>query len=472
MHGHSGPDRRHCSRVAFSPRPRSSRRTRDPNAPPRLGLGPHAEQAIRTRQPRPTKATPLRASPDQRHDRPPCPSAFPARATAAVGTHDHSGRHTRHCSRRNTCNRTSPAARRNRASAPDLTPDKQAERDSPDQRKPRRRALLRAHDTSGPRDRVPFLHAPPRRSARTTTLVGTHDTARGSTRAIGHLPRLGCLLRAKNLTTAALRASPFVGPTVCPWSALSKLRTRKTHTASELRYAHDRATLELHTTPGIAQVRLPGTRHRSARHARPLRSAHTTLLAAQTAMRMQPRRSTCTATPARTDDTARVSHSRLGLGPHGERAIRTRQLRATKATPPRACPDPRHGCHTVRRPFMHGSHGGRHARPLRSARTTLLVAQPVHSSSCFGSGASPVPTPRRKPRAAPALSSSRPPGRVLRSRGRTSAELRAKKRTRPRASAAGGGGGRRGGGGGCTSTGCGCCCGGAAPESFSRPRYR
>jgi hypothetical protein len=78
-------------------------------AQPRLGPGPHAGQAIRTRQPRPTKTTPPRASPGPRHERPPRPSAFPARATAAVGTHDHSGRHTRHCSRLNTCDRASPA---------------------------------------------------------------------------------------------------------------------------------------------------------------------------------------------------------------------------------------------------------------------------------------------------------------------------------------------------------------------------
>ena len=189
MHGHSGPDRRHCSRVAFSPRPRSSRRTRDPNAPTRLGPGPHAGQAIRTRQPRPTKATPLRASPDQRHERPPCPSAFPARATAAVGTHDHSGRHTRHCSRRNTCNRISRGT-----AQPRLGPGPHAGQ-AIRTRQPRPTKTTPPRASPGPRH-----ERPPRPSAfpaRATAAVGTHDHSGRHTR---HCSRLNTCDRASPAT--------------------------------------------------------------------------------------------------------------------------------------------------------------------------------------------------------------------------------------------------------------------------------
>ena len=41
----------------------------------------------------------------------PAPECLSCTSTAAVGTHDHSGRHTRHCSRFNRCNRASPSAR-------------------------------------------------------------------------------------------------------------------------------------------------------------------------------------------------------------------------------------------------------------------------------------------------------------------------------------------------------------------------
>ena len=115
MHGHSGPDGRHCSRVAFSPRPRSSRRTRDPNAP-----APCNESHAATRLSGSTTRLPHR------------PKAFHARI--------------------------------------------------------------------------------PRRSARTTTPIGTHDTARGSTGAFQQLLRLGGIASANTQTQATRRAYPLRGP--------------------------------------------------------------------------------------------------------------------------------------------------------------------------------------------------------------------------------------------------------------------
>ena len=108
--------------------------------------------------------------------------ASQALATAALGTHDHSGRHTRHCSRLKqpcACNhggrharplrpgQTTLLACRILASASVLTANARSERASSVQRKPRRHALVRIHDTAAtPSEGL---------SCTDPTAVGTHD---------------------------------------------------------------------------------------------------------------------------------------------------------------------------------------------------------------------------------------------------------------------------------------------------------
>lgn len=108
--------------------------------------------------------------------------ASQALATAALGTHDHSGRHARHCSRLKqpcACNhggrharplrpgQTTLLACRILASASVLTANARSERASSVQRKPRRHALVRIHDTAAtPSEGL---------SCTDPTAVGTHD---------------------------------------------------------------------------------------------------------------------------------------------------------------------------------------------------------------------------------------------------------------------------------------------------------
>ena len=131
-------------------------------------------------------------------------------------------------------------------------------------------------------------------------------------------------------------------------------------------------------TRHCSRLKQPCACNHGGRHARPLRPGQTTLLAC----RILASASVLTAN-ARSERASSVQRK-----PRRHALVR---IHDTAATPSEglSCTDP--------------TAVGTHDQSDRHARHRLLVAQPVHSSSCFGSGASPVPTPRRKPRAAPAL---------------------------------------------------------------------
>ena len=131
----------------------------------------------------------------------------------------------------------------------------------------------------------------PRRSARTTTVVGTHDTTRGSTGAIWHAPRLACPVSASGPNGSHAASLIFRRPkcqvVFCASHAEHAANQHKLR-ASTCAAARVSPSAQ-HDQPSVSAT--PMRTHRGGRHARPLRSAHTTLLAAQPA------------------------HSSLGLGP-------------------------------------------------------------------------------------------------------------------------------------------------------------
>ena len=233
--------------------------------------------------------------------------ASQARATAALGTHDHSGRHTRHCSRlKQPC----------------------------------------ACNHGG-------RHARPLRPGQTTLLACR-------------------ILASASVLTANARSERATAP-----RSRATRRTSDPHATAPTNESHAAARFSGSTTRAAPVPEcLSCTRHRGGRHARPLWSAHTTLLAAQHVQSDLPRHG---ATAPRPRTSRRTSNPNATAPTNENHAAARFSGPTTRAAPATECLS----CTRHR--------GGRHARPLWSAHTTLLAAQHVRSGISRDLGASSVP---------------------------------------------------------------------------------
>ena len=126
-----------------------------------------------------------------------------------------------------------------------------------EQRVPHRRALLGIHNTTG--------HAPKGLPCTRAAAVGTHDhCGRHARPKLAVQPvqsGMSLSARASSVPTVRTEATqqtgPFVVPNARPCSALLKPSTTQTHTGSELRKAHQRASLPVHNTTTQASQSLP-----------------------------------------------------------------------------------------------------------------------------------------------------------------------------------------------------------------------
>ena len=124
------------------------------------------------------------------------------------------------------------------------------------------------------RRRACHAHAP-RRSARTTTVVGTRDIARGSTGAIWHVPRLACLVSANDPNGSHAASLIFRRPEChVVFCASQAEHAANPHELRATTCASARVSPGAqHDHPSVSATLM--RTHRGGRHARPLRSART-----------------------------------------------------------------------------------------------------------------------------------------------------------------------------------------------------
>ena len=125
-----------------------------------------------------------------------------------------------------------------------------------------------------PATRLRACHAhAPRRSARTTTVVGTHDTTRGSTGAIWHAPRLACPVSANGPNGSHAASLIFRRPEcqIVFYASQAEHAANQDKLRASTCAAARVSPSAQHDQPSVSAT--PMRTHRGGRHARPLRLA-------------------------------------------------------------------------------------------------------------------------------------------------------------------------------------------------------